>query len=483
MEFLADVPKCALTCLTEVVSKSTCGLTDFACICPNPQINAQLQPCVLGACSVKEALTAQNFTYTICDYPTSNDTGVFPITNIVGIIVAIISVALRVANRAMDKRLGMDDYLIILSLLFAAAISGIGIKLKDYGLGKDIWTVPFDDIRQTLKLFFVEEELYCICIAIVKCSILMLYLRLFPNREMRIASYITLGATVVWGVVAFFVLLFSCKPISYYWNEWDGEHEGTCLSHNKILLAHSTINIILDVVVLVIPVPTLLTLQMPLRKRLGVAAMFVVGIAVTVISIFRLVETVGFNSTTNPTRDFVPVGIWSLLEFDVAIMCACMPAMRSLFIRFYTVGIKTPLQSYGSSIRNKGSGNSTSNNSSQPQYSQQQYSSKADPDNPDSRPGQFIRLQEIETGDELDRQWAAQELRGDALGGLPTSSPRRESLKRLSIFSLSRKPSEPRSPGSPAPPYSPQLATSPNASSAHLTRTGSFLRDQDSSSG
>ncbi|KAL4962798.1 CFEM domain-containing protein [Aspergillus stella-maris] len=486
MDYLTGVPTCALTCLTEVVSKSTCALTDFSCICPNPEINAQLQPCVLGTCSVKEALTAQNFTYTICQYPTADDTTVFPITNIVGIIVAIVSVALRLTNRAMDKRLGLDDYLITLALLFAAAVSGIGIKLKDYGLGKDIWTVPFEDIRMTLKMFFIEELLYCICIAIVKCSILMLYLRLFPNRGLRIATFVTLGATLLWGFVAFWVLLFSCKPIHYYWNEWDGEHQGTCLSHNNILVAHSTINIILDVVVLVLPVPVLLKLQMPLKKRIGVVAMFVVGIAVTVISIFRLVETVGFNSTTNPTRDFVPVGIWSLLEFDVAIMCACMPAMRSLFIRLYTHGIKGPLSSYANSQRAKGSSAATgSNNSSQPQYSGN-FTSKANPNNPDSGPGQFIRLREIETGDELDRQWAAQDPEGVTAGSLPPPTPKRDSQKRFSLFSLGRKPNEPRSPGSSTLPLSPHTAHpphSPYASSAQLTRQGSFLRDQDSSSG
>lgn len=88
-----------------------------------------------------------------------------------------------------------------------------------------------------------------------------------------------MAATTLWGIIAFFVLLFSCKPISYYWNKWDGEHEGSCLSHNKILLAHSTINIILDVAIVVLPMPVLFKLHMRLSKRIGVAAMFAVGIA------------------------------------------------------------------------------------------------------------------------------------------------------------------------------------------------------------
>lgn len=56
-------------------------------------------------------------TYTMCDYPMDADVGVFPITNIVGIAVAIAAVLMRLANRAMDRKLGLDDYILIFSLV------------------------------------------------------------------------------------------------------------------------------------------------------------------------------------------------------------------------------------------------------------------------------------------------------------------------------------------------------------------------------
>ncbi|KAL2857733.1 hypothetical protein BJY01DRAFT_201994 [Aspergillus pseudoustus] len=448
-----DLPSCALSCFLEAVGNSTCAISDFACICADALIRAQLEPCVLGACTVKEALHTKNLTYTTCGYPTSNDTKVFPLTNLVGIVVAILAVALRVMYRAMDRRLGLDDIMIIIALLFAAAVSGIGLKLRDYGLGKDMWTIPSDDIRQTLKLFFIEEELYCICVALVKISMLLLYLRLFPNGRIRSAVFVALGLTAAWEVVSFFVLLFSCWPISYYWNQWDGEHKGRCISHNNFLLAHSTINIVLDVAVVCIPMPTLMRLQMPLEKRLGVCVMFAVGIVVTVISIFRLVETVGFNSTTNPTKDFVPVGIWSLLELDVAIMCACLPAIRALVIHVYNTYIKEPIASRISSSRNKlsnayGSGGGSQTGTGSRSRAPYHTATISNPDNPE----QFIRLEDIESGD-------------DALVTPPaTASPK---TKRHSIFS--RRSNEPRSPGSAT------LPRSPGVGSAHI----SWLKEND----
>ncbi|KAF9895105.1 hypothetical protein FE257_000007 [Aspergillus nanangensis] len=344
-----SLPSCALICLSRVIQNSTCSLSDFACICQDTQLNSALQPCILQSCTVREALTAQKFSYTTCQYPTSDDTHVFPVINIVGIIIAILAVTLRVGGRVVSSKMGWDDYTILFALFIAAAIAGIGFPMGSHGLGKDMWMVSFDNITYTLKLFFIEENLYVVCIAMIKSSMLLLYLRLFPNQALRIAVQITLAITVAWGIASLFAQVFSCSPIRYYWQSWDGQHKGKCISHNALLLANAVINIVLDVVVIGLPMPTLMKLRMSLGKRIGMCMMFAVGIIVTVISILRLYEGVGFNSTTNPTsepfspdtsqtqlanldptpEDFVPVGIWSLLEVYLGIMCSCMPGIRA----------------------------------------------------------------------------------------------------------------------------------------------------------
>ena len=40
-----------------------------------------------------------------------------------------------------------------------------------------------------------------------------------------------------------------------------------------------------------------------------------------------------FSNTKNPTWDNVPVGYWSTVEVDVGVICACLPAIRSLLRR------------------------------------------------------------------------------------------------------------------------------------------------------
>jgi hypothetical protein len=107
---------------------------------------------------------------------------------------------------------------------------------------------------------------------------LLLYLRLFPSKTLRLTVFITLAITIAWGTATFLAQLFSCSPINYFWKKWDGEHEGHCTSHNALLIAHAIMNIVLDVVVIGIPMPILFKLHMSREKKVGMCVMFAVGI-------------------------------------------------------------------------------------------------------------------------------------------------------------------------------------------------------------
>lgn len=74
--------------------------------------------------------------------------------------------------------------------------------------------------------------------------------------------------------------------------------------------------------------------------------------SVTIVSILRLRSLVTFTNTANPTcklyydlvifseingfkGDFYGAGVWSTIELDVGIICACMPSMRIFLVRLF----------------------------------------------------------------------------------------------------------------------------------------------------
>lgn len=58
----------------------------------------------------------------------------------------------------------------------------------------------------------------------------------------------------------------------------DLEHEGTCFDVNGFAFAHSGINIGLDVWMIILPAAQVWKLNMSFKGKLGVMAMFTVGI-------------------------------------------------------------------------------------------------------------------------------------------------------------------------------------------------------------
>lgn len=73
--------------------------------------------------------------------------------------------------------------------------------------------------------------------------------------------------------------------------------------------------------------------------------------SVTVVSIIRLQAIATFTNSTNATFDNYDVQFWSVLELNVGIMCACMPAIRQILVWLF------PIVFRGSSVDHSPRGN------------------------------------------------------------------------------------------------------------------------------
>jgi hypothetical protein len=79
--------------------------------------------------------------------------------------------------------------------------------------------------------------------------------------------------------------------------------------------------------------------------------------SVTVVSGLRLKSLVNFAASNNPTWDQTEVIKWSNIEINVGIICACMPALRVIFVHMFPKmlgsrnGPSTSYYKYGSHKR------------------------------------------------------------------------------------------------------------------------------------
>ncbi|KAK4144971.1 CFEM domain-containing protein [Dichotomopilus funicola] len=349
---LQQLPQCALSCLVDGVTHSSCSqdLTP-GCICNNEALQTNISTCVTKHCTVKESLVAKNATDTACGLPVRNRASTYDTTSMVLASISIGLVIIRVCFKLFVMRnMAKDDYVVIVLVLFALpslVLIHIGTAPDT---GKDIWALRPDQITHFLLYFYLMAIFYFIQVALVKLCLLFFYLRIFPSQGVRRLLWGTMVFTVLFGVFFTILTIFECTPMSYFWNQWDGEHEGMCLNVSAIAWSNAAISIALDVWMLAIPLGQIRSLNLHWKKKIGVAMMFIVGTFVTIVSIIRLHAIVSFASSANVTWDNFPVLLWSTVEINVGIMCTCMPTLRLMLVRYF------PRLGGGSSYANRGRG-------------------------------------------------------------------------------------------------------------------------------
>ncbi|KAI4834464.1 hypothetical protein E4T44_08787, partial [Aureobasidium sp. EXF-8845] len=301
---------------------SPCDLTNLACIKANKPLQDELSMCVRASCSIKESLSA----------PRRNKEALGTFTTLIVGGVAILAYLMRVASRlpGSNSKWGLDDWALTLAMLFIIPLTICAYVLNQIGMGKDMWFVSFDHITEILEIFYFTELLYLAAVGLTKISILLFYLRIFPDWKLRRAIYAMIGVSGLYSVVFVTVTALQCIPVSMAWKKWDGEHHGKCLDLNADGWASATLNIVLDLIVIVLPMKQLTVLNMGWQRKLGVIVMFLGGGFVTIVSILRLKYLIQFAHTDNVTWDYLPVGYWSAVETHVGVMVACAPAIRSL---------------------------------------------------------------------------------------------------------------------------------------------------------
>ncbi|KAJ9355727.1 hypothetical protein DTO280E4_6405 [Paecilomyces variotii] len=328
-----QMPACATKCLGSYLANSTCSATDFACICADVTLMNGVQDCVLGSCTIKQSLTAKNETSTLCGDPIRDRTTVTPVITGVSGGLAIIAVFLRLWDQYNNLQIG--DMTAVASLVLALPMGGLEFAMSHLGFGKDIWTLPFNNITKIIQYTWLTEIFYMAAMGFTKITILCLYLKVFPSKPFRTTCFVTIGVCIIFALVFSLGTVFHCWPVSYGWTEWSGETQGYCINFNAFAWAHAIVNIILDLFVIFLPIPQLLRLALGTRRKVHVILMFSVGFFITIVSVIRLSSLVQFARSNNATYDNVPTAYWSVLEAFVSIICTCMPAVRSILRRVF----------------------------------------------------------------------------------------------------------------------------------------------------
>ncbi|KAK0108534.1 hypothetical protein ONS95_003338 [Cadophora gregata] len=235
------------------------------------------------------------------------------------------------------KAFSLDDWFMVLAG---------GCLLTDLIIPQHMWNLGMaalqkasrDEFVGIMQMIIPGSIAYVTSLWAIKVALVIFYKKIAARTRLQaVYNVILVVLGVTWAVI-FFDIIFQCYPIERKWTTdpnmlsegvrnqlLDNYPQFVYLPPSESPPANAfLVNIFLDVVIIALPMSMIVKLQMPLKQKLGVGAMFALGIFVVIASIIR-----AYYSSKNETMLTCTV---SMVETSVAIIATCLPALRTVLI-------------------------------------------------------------------------------------------------------------------------------------------------------
>ena len=211
---------------------------------------------------------------------------------------------------------------------------------------------------------------YLICPSVTKLAMLSVLYRINPSSIYR--SVVVAIAVAIFAYTAAICIVTGapCNPLK--------EGSLTCLQN--VALSQASLNIASDFAVLAVPIPTIHRLQLSLKQKVSLGCLLALGSAfvspsadcqqsfpfliaavnsqssVVICSIARLPYVIVLPGVADATYSQAILGIWSIVEVNLGIMCACAMRLKPLITTYFP-----QLQLFSSRSRSRSRGNTSGN--------------------------------------------------------------------------------------------------------------------------
>ena len=173
--------------------------------------------------------------------------------------------------------------LILLPYVWQPVVAAVNLNILGVtgaGLGRHITDVPLGDVCKALKMLYTGTFIYALGITLIRSSAILFYSRIFEARksQYRYAIWISLAVNTAWFLTFGSLAIFACIPIHAVWDRPIIETSSyRCLSTLAQQLSPGITSVIIDLVVLLLPLPPLWGLQTMHRKKARLIVIFLLG--------------------------------------------------------------------------------------------------------------------------------------------------------------------------------------------------------------
>jgi hypothetical protein len=271
------------------------------------------------------------------------------------IIIPTVAVMLRFyaryANASVKEPMfWWDDWAVLAALPFSIVTSAGNIEITNYGFGQHIEDISPSNLLNMLKILYMTCFAFNISSALPKASALFFFQRIFTTKHsntLKWTMWITQIANGLWLIGATLGLVFSCHPVEKGWNPVISGHCNTAQNW----LGATIPSVIIDLVILLLPLPRLWKLQINMPRKIGLIFTFLCGYTVVIVSTGRLITLLKNNSALSADLTYValPIFYWYNIEPPLMIVSVSLIIIASSTRRLWRTKGRPYIQShYGS---------------------------------------------------------------------------------------------------------------------------------------
>ncbi|KAI5295535.1 hypothetical protein KEM52_001083 [Ascosphaera acerosa] len=256
-------------------------------------------------------------------------------------VISIITVSLRLYVRLWMKRnAGWDDLLIAIALVLVVVdtVANILGTVK-FGWGYHMWDINPSKKPALLFESWLAEILFVSSMTFVHLSLLASYLRIGTSRIFRRITWFTIVIQILWSIAFLLTGFLTCIPLRH---EWGPEYPQGCISEAGRTLSGGISNVFMDAAILILPIPTLLHVQLPFKERLCLVILMSVGAVACVAGIVRTYYMwICIAESYDITWWGYNTWLWVIVEMNLAVTCASVPTLRPLYHRIVVQGLRS----------------------------------------------------------------------------------------------------------------------------------------------
>ncbi|KAI1110018.1 hypothetical protein F5Y14DRAFT_466145 [Nemania sp. NC0429] len=250
------------------------------------------------------------------------------------LLIATLAYALAIYVKLVHiKRLYLEDYLAFAGFVLYVAQVYCGLSiLVNFGLFVHQWNVRVRDLAGIFYLVHIGSEFYAVCIVLLKSAIILSWLRIFDPLKTRGFFFWSCHALLWTNVLLYTVILITanitCKPFAKL---WDKTLPGTCSDNNAFDVATATFNLLSDLLTLLLPQPVIWRLNLATKKKIGIAAIFAIGVSACVSAAYRLSASIDYLTRADKTYGVAEIWLGTQAEIVCGFLVVYVPTFPKAF--------------------------------------------------------------------------------------------------------------------------------------------------------